>query len=485
MRWNCDGGRMSAPARPRVAVVGAGIAGLAAAQHLLGRRPDLEVVVLEGADRVGGKLLRGEVAGVQVDLGAESLLARRPEAIDLVRAAGLGDDLVHPHATTASIWSRGSLRPMPPTVFGIPSDIAAADDARILSPRGVLRLRASLLDRRRLREPGSPDVSVGDLVSRAVGTEVLDRLVEPLLGGVYAGHARELSLRAAAPQIAALAEEGGSLVAAAARRRGSDSAAGPVFAGVVGGVARLPEALASALPDVRLHTPVRRIAPLADGYALELGSAAAPSRLTVGAVLLATPAAPTARLLAELAPHAAAELRQVEHASMAVVSLAVPSETFAQPLAGSGFLVPPVDGRTVKAATWSSSKWAWIGEAAGPDTVILRASLGRHREEAVLQRDDAELVDLAVADLRAAVGMHGPLLDAVVTRWGGALPQYSVGHAERMSRVRAAVADVDALEVCGAAYEGLGVAACVAGAQQAADRLLTSLPTRDLRYEGQ
>jgi oxygen-dependent protoporphyrinogen oxidase len=111
--------------------------------------------------------------------------------------------------------------------------------------------------------------------------------------------------------------------------------------------------------------------------------------------------------------------------------------------------------------------------------VIVRASLGRHHEESVLQRDDAELVDLAVTDLRAAVGLHGPPVDAVVTRWGGALPQYGVGHAERVGRVRAAMAEVDAVEVCGAAYEGLGVAACVAGAQQAAERLLASLSARE------
>ena len=471
---------MSNQADQRVAVVGAGIAGLAAAQRLRERRPGLDVVVLEAADRVGGKLLRGEVAGIQVDLGAESLLARRPEAVDLVQAAGLGDDLVHPHTTSASIWTRGSLRPMPPTVFGIPADLPATIDSGILSRRGALRLRASLLDRRRHRHPNASDVSVGALVSRAVGTEVLDRLVEPLLGGVYAGHARELSLAAAAPQIAALAEQGGPLVAAAGRRRAPDADAGPVFAGVVGGVARLPEALAAALPDVRLQTTVRRITPQpAGGYELELGSAAAPSSLRVDAVLLATPAAPTARLLTGIAPRAAVELGRVEHASMAVVSLAVPTASLPGPLTGSGFLVPPVDSRMVKAATWSSVKWAWIGTAAGKDTVVLRASLGRHREEAVLQREDAELVELAVSDLNAAIGLRRPLVDAVVTRWGGALPQYAVGHAERMSSVSAAVAEVDALEVCGAAYEGLGVAACVAGAQQAAERMLTSLATRE------
>jgi oxygen-dependent protoporphyrinogen oxidase len=468
---------VSASPNPRVAVVGAGVAGLAAAHRLRESRPDLDVVVLESAGRVGGKLLLGEVAGVQVDVGAESLLARRPEAVDLVHAAGLGGDIVHPQTTTASVWTRGSLRPMPPTVLGVPADLAATFRSGILSRRGRLRLRASRLDRRPARAADAPDVSVGSVVARAVGREVLDRLVEPLLGGVYAGHARELSLRAAAPQIAALTECGGSLAVAAERKRAAADAGGPVFAGVVGGIARLPATLAAAQPDVRLHSTVRRLERRAGGgYHLEIGSAAAPHRLAVDAVLLATPAAPTARLLAEVAPGASAQLGAIEHASMAVVSLAVPRSGISGPLAGSGFLVPPVDGRAVKAATWSSLKWGWVGAAAGADTVVLRTSLGRHREEAVLQRDDAELVELATADLRDAVGLHQPLLDAVVTRWGGALPQYAVGHTERIARVHAAVADVSGVEVCGAAYGGIGVAACVAGARQAADRLLASLP---------
>lgn len=467
-----------APYGPRVAVVGAGVSGLAAAYRLLRQRPDLDVVVLEGGDRVGGKLLLGELAGVQVDLGAESLLARRPEAVDLVREVGLDADVVHPKTTTASIWTRGRLRPMPTTVLGVPTDVAATAQTGILSPRGVLHLRASLLDRRLERDPEAPDVSVGDFVARSLGTEVVDRLLEPLLGGVYAGHARALSLLAAAPQVAKLAAAGGSLVAAATASR-STTAQGPVFAGVVGGVGRLTDELARRLPSVRTGATVRRVvARTGGGYELVVGTAAAPELLGVDAVLLATPAAPTARLLADVAPGAGADLRRIEHASMAVVSLAVSRSAFAVPLTGSGFLVPPVDGRSVKAATWSSSKWGWVGAAAGTDTVLLRTSLGRHREEAVLQRDDAELVDLALADLRDAVGLRGPLVDAVVTRWGGALPQYAVGHVDRVARVRAAVADLEALEVCGAAYDGIGVAACVAGAQQAADRLLTGLAPR-------
>lgn len=465
---------------PRVAVVGAGVSGLAAAYRLVQLRPTLDVLVLEGADRVGGALLLGDVAGVQVDLGAESVLARRPEAVDLVCAVGLGADVVHPQTTQAAIWTRGRLRPMPPGVMGVPADVTATVASGILSPRGVLRLRASVLSRSRPRPLDAPDVSVGDFVAHSVGTEVLDRMVEPLLGGVYAGHARELSLRAASPQVAELAQTGGSLVAAAAAKRAATGGTQPpVLAGLVGGVGRLPQQLVDRLPAVRTAAGVRRLTPrVGGGYDLDVGSAAQPERVSVDAVLLATPAGPTARLLSAFTPRAAADLRRVEYASMAVVSLAVPRASFPTAPSGSGFLVPPVDGRAIKAATWSSSKWGWVGGAAGPETVLVRTSLGRHREEAVLQRDDAELVALAMADLHDAVGLRGPLTDAVVTRWGGALPQYAVGHAEMVARVRAAVAGLEVLEVCGAAYDGLGVAACVAGAQQAADRLLADLATR-------
>ncbi|MDQ3164727.1 MAG: protoporphyrinogen oxidase, partial [Actinomycetota bacterium] len=201
------------PATARVVVVGAGIAGLAAAHRLTSRGAGVDVVVLEGAPRIGGKLLVGEVAGVAVDTGAEVLLNRRPEAVALAQAAGLGGDVCHPAATSAAIWSRGGVRPMPPTVMGIPADLAALRRSGIVTPLAVDRA-GSDADVQDGRAP-QDDVSVADFVSRRLGVEILDRLVEPILGGVYAGHASRLSLFAAAPQIAALAARGGSLVAAA------------------------------------------------------------------------------------------------------------------------------------------------------------------------------------------------------------------------------------------------------------------------------
>ena len=148
-------------------------------------------------------------------------------------------------------------------------------------------------------------------------------------------------------------------------------------------------------------------------------------------------------------------------------------------MAGSGFLVPPADGRAVKAVTWSSRKWAWVADRLGGDTLLLRASFGRHGEAETLQRSDAELVQLAADELADAVGLHGPLVDARVTRWGAGLPQYAVGHYDAVARIRAAVADVPGLDVTGATYDGLGVAACIADGQRAADRLVAALRLRE------
>lgn len=469
----------------RVVVIGGGISGLAAAHVLGAALPDgVEVLVLEGSSVIGGKLRAGEVAGVACDLGAEALLNRRPEAVELARAAGLDEDLVHPASTSAAVWTRDALRPMPRTVLGVPTDLGALARSGIVSRAGMARAR---IEPWLVRTPFAPEVaesadrvSVGAFVDRRLGTEVTDRLVEPLLGGVYAGHARHLSLAAAAPQIARLVSPGESLLrAAAVDRAGSRSAAEmPVFAGIRGGVARLPQAVAdSARARVRTEATVRELHRLPDGrWNVVVGSTTDAEPVQADAVIVATPAAPTARLLAEVAPAAAMQLRRIEYASMAVVTLAYPSAVVGDRLAGSGFLVPPVDGRAVKAATFSTSKWQWLRELGDQRSVtVVRASIGRHGEEQVLQREDAELVELAAGDLEEAVGLRGPLVDAQVTRWGGALPQYTVGHAGRVEQIRAAVTQVARLEVCGAAYDGIGIAACVADGQRAATRVLAEL----------
>jgi oxygen-dependent protoporphyrinogen oxidase len=246
---------------------------------------------------------------------------------------------------------------------------------------------------------------------------------------------------------------------------------GVVFGAPPGGLGRLPEAVAAlSRATVRTSVTVRALRRTTTGWHVVTGPAPDPEVIAADAVVLAVPPAPAARLLRDEVPGAAVELGRVRTASMAVVSLAFPAAAVPA-VTGSGFLVPPVEDRTVKAVTFSSAKWSSVA-AAAPGLVLLRASVGRLGEEAVLQREDRELAGLAVADLTDALGITAAPVDVRVTRWGGGLPQYDVGHRDRVARIRAAVAGVAGLAVCGATYDGVGVPACIATAESAVADLL-------------
>ncbi|MFD8734343.1 protoporphyrinogen oxidase [Streptomyces sp. NPDC059618] len=450
-----------------VVVIGAGIAGLAAAHRLLGR--GARVTVVEASDRVGGKLLPGEIAGVRVDLGAESMLARRPEAVDLAREVGLADSLRPPATATASIWTRGALRPMPKGhVMGVPGTSAAL--AGVLSEEGLARIER---DAELPRTEVGDDVAVGEYVAARLGREVVDRLVEPLLGGVYAGDAYRISMRSAVPQLFQAARTHDSLTEAVREIQAKAAAAGqtgPVFMGVEGGVGRLPLAVARSVADrggeILTGTPVtelRRTEPA--GWQVVAGDRV----LRADAVVVAVPAPAAAALLGAESPGAAAELRTVEYASMALVTLAYRRTGVTLP-EGSGFLVPPVDGRTIKASTFASRKWGWIADE-DPDLLVLRTSVGRYGETEILERADADLVDVSRHDLREATGLDAEPVETRVTRWDDGLPQYPVGHHARVARIREEVAKLPGLAVCGAQYDGVGIPACIASAYAAVDRL--------------
>lgn len=440
--------------RPRVIVVGAGVSGLTAAHDLA---PTCDVVVLEAADRVGGKLRRDEVAGVTVDVGAEAMLARRPEGVAL--AAELGLDVVHPTAAASQVWTRGALRPLPRTLLGVPLDGEGLAASGILGPEGLERA----LHPRVVSEPEG-DVSVGHWVEARYGAEVVDRLVEPLLGGVYAGRAREISLAAAVPQLRAL-------------ERLPAPTPGPVFAGLAGGMAGLTDRLARDL-DVRTGVTVRDLSRTDSGFRLVSGPTTRPEAHEADAVVVAAPAAASSRLLEGTAPIAARELGEVPTASVVVVTLAFRADDVpAAAQDASGFLVPPVDGRGIKASTFSFAKWAWVREA-GDGLLLLRTSLGRAGEEQTLQRPDEELVAVSRLDLAEAVGITAAPVDTHVQRWGGGLPQYLVGHLDRVDRIDTAVAAVPGLAVCGAAYRGVGIPACIASGRAAAAAILAGLAYR-------
>ena len=487
---------MTADATAHVVVIGGGIAGLSAAFFL--RDEPVRVTVLEGAPRLGGKLSVSDVAGVAMDEGAEALLARRPEGIELISAVGLGGDLVPAGVTSSAIYTRGAMRSLPRRQFmGVPADLDELSATGVVSPEGIARARneSSLAG-----EAG--DVSVTEYIGSRVGVEIVDRLVDPLLGGVYAGRSEDLSFRAtlaplaaAAPGHATLTGAAASLLpsapaqpsaadnsnkppAGAAPAGGTAAKPAPVFVSLTTGIGALPEAVAKASgADVRTNAMVRALERTATGWRLTVGSAADPEYLDADAVILATPAAPAARLLKDSAGEAAARLAEIPYASMAIVTLAFRAEALFQQQSPaqqrSGYLVPAVDGRAVKAVTFSTLKWPHL--AAQAPVHIVRCSVGRSGDVAVLQRDDEDLAALAAAELAGAIGITATPVARRVTRWGGGLPQYNVGHLDRVAAIRAAVAGRPGLAVAGAAYDGVGIPACVSTAKSAADQVLAYL----------
>ncbi len=478
---------MTTGTTPHVVVIGGGIAGLAAALYL--RDEPVRVTVLEGSPRLGGKLSASDVAGVSMDEGAEALLARRPEGLALIEATGLAADLVPAGVTSSAIYTGGAMRSLPRRQFmGVPADIDELAATGVISAEGVARARAESA-----RPAGEADASVTQYIGARLGVEVVDRLVDPLLGGVYAGRSEDLSFRATLAPLAAASQTHPKLTEAAAALlppapapastptpaspADNSKKPAPIFVTLTTGLGALPEAVAKASgADVRVNAMVRELTRTTSGWRLTIGSAADPEYLDADAVILATPAAPTARLLTTAAADAAAQLAQIPYASMAIITLAFRAGDFPAQQR-SGYLVPAVDGRAVKAATFSTIKWPHLAQAADQKNPvhIVRCSVGRSGDVAVLQRDDAELAALAAAELADSIGVTAQPVARRVTRWGGGLPQYNVGHLGRVARIRAAVAAQPGLAVAGAAYDGVGIPACVATARAAADQVLAHL----------
>ncbi len=447
-----------------VVVVGAGITGLAAAFEHHRRHPGDQVTVLEAADRVGGKLHAIDFAGHCYDVGAEMVLTVVPEALDLIEAVDLSADLVHPSTTSASIVENGRHHPIPTgTVLGVPASVDDLAGSELFSAATLERLRAEP------DAPGSPltdDASVGGFLRPRLGDELVDLLIEPLLGGIYAGRADTLSIMATMPALAqALQREPSVLRAAASVRR--DPNVGPSFATLRGGLAALAQALAERSGAViRLGTTVRAVRRTAAGYRIDCGPVPEATSIEADAVLIAVPPPNAARLLGPLAPDAAGALSEIPLASMAILALG-----WVQPQAGlpegSGLLLPPSTGGLVKAVTISSNKWQHLSGQG----VLVRASVGRIGEERALQCSDADLLAAAGKEVAELLHLDGAPSAGSVTRWGGGLPQYTVGHLERVATVRAAVGEVAGLAVAGAAFDGVGVPACIRSAYAAVDAL--------------
>lgn len=431
----------------KVTVVGGGITGLAAAYAA--RRAGADVTLLEASARLGGRIEATEVGGVRVEAGPDAFLARVPEAVDLARAVGLSDELVAPAATEALVWSRGALRPLPKDVLlGVPAGVLGVARSGLLSGRGLLRAGLDVVAR---RSQWSGDASVAEVVGRRFGPEVVERLVDPLVGGINAGDTRVLSAEAVAPQVVAAARAHRSLLVGARRTRAGAGADGPVFLTVRSGLSALVDRLAVGV-DVRLGAFAHSLDELGDR------------------VVLALPASGAAELVERRSPEAAAELRAIRTASVAIVLLAYPGDGFARPLHASGFVVPRVEGRLVTACSFGTAKWPhW----SAPGVVVLRASVGRDGDDRFTSLDDEGLVARVHDELVEMVGVQARPMDAVVRRWPDAFPQYDVGHLARVERIESLLArDAPGVVVAGASYRGLGLPACIRQGRAAAGWVL-------------
>jgi oxygen-dependent protoporphyrinogen oxidase len=430
------------------AVVGAGIAGLTAAYDLA--RSGNEVLVLEAADRAGGKVRTEPFAGVAFDTAPDAFLARRPEAVALCEELGLRDELESPAATSSYIWSRGRLRRIPSgQVLGVPTDFGALARSGIISWRGVAR---AALEPWLPGRPLAGDATIGDVVRRRFGAETAARLVDPLLGGINAGHTDRLSIDVVAPQLAMAARRNRSLTRALRATPPPADPTAPVFYAVPGGMERLVDALVTAIRDhggeVRTNAPVTALA-----------------ELDADRIVLAVPAFAAAPLLAPLAPGAAETLAAIEHSSVTLVTFAYPDAAVDRPLDASGFLVPRPEGLLMTACSWSSTKWAHL---AAPGRFLLRVSAGRLGDDRARHLDDEEVIARLREELRVTMGVTGDPLEVAVHRWPDAFPQYAPGHLDRMAAVLRGLPSH--LALAGALLGGVGLPACIASGRAAARR---------------
>jgi oxygen-dependent protoporphyrinogen oxidase len=461
-----------------VLIVGGGIAGLSAAYGLAesaaARESPIECTLVEAAPRLGGKILTEQVGGFVIEGGPDSFLAQKPWGIELCRRLGLADRVIGTNQDRRKtyVYSNGRLEHLPEGLaLGVPTRLGPFLGSGLLSWKGKLRLGAELLIPRR-RECG--DESLGAFFRRRLGDEALERIIEPLMTGIYAGDADSLSIQATFPRFPEMERQAGSIIRAllgSSRRGGQISNLSPPspFVTLQGGLSEMVQALTARLGHLRVLTGRRaravRVSEAPRGYEVVIEGTAP---LAVDALILATPAYDAATLLEPLDGELAALLSGIPYASTATISLGFRRQDFSHPLDGYGFVVPRVEGRALLAVTWTSSKWS---HRAPDDAVLLRAYVGGAGREAVLEQSDDGLLSLVRADLRAVMGITEVPVLTRVYRWPRAMPQYLVGHLEKLAAIDERLARWPGLFLTGAGYRGVGIPDCIRDGLDTAERV--------------
>lgn len=450
---------------PSYCVVGGGISGLTAAYRLrVATGDEAAITLFEPGGRLGGILRTELVGGQTMDLGAEAFVLRRPEMPALLAELGLSGRQLVSSGARPLIYSQRELHPLPTgTVVGIPS--SAASVAGLVDEATIARIEAE--PTRSLTWSSGSDPAAADLVGDRFGEQVVARSLDPLLSGVYAGSAATIGLRAAAPGVAAALDGGATSLTDAVRQALPPATGAPVFGAIDGGYQTLIDALVARGRPHRVRAAVQRLEPAGNGWTLLDDTGA---RRHADAVILALPAAQTARLVAAVAPATSAAAGRISGASSVVVALAVPGNTpFPE---CSGVLVATGEPLRSKAITLSSRKWGARG-----DLQLLRLSFGRFGDDVVQRASDDELLAWAAGDLAAVFGLKVDPVDARVQRWIDAMPQYGPGHADLVAQIRAGLPPT--LAVAGSYLDGIGVPACIGAAGRAAERVVRAVGDLD------
>jgi len=453
---------------PQVVVVGAGVSGLTTAYRALQREPSLEVIVLEAGGSPGGMCRPVEVGGLRLPAGPDGFLARKPWAVDL--CTELGIELVEPRARGLFLWTPTGLVEYPSgTAFGIPGDLGDAFRWPGLSRGGRARALRDLVIRTRR---GDGDESLGALLRRRLGDEATDRSLAPLLAGLYAGDVDELSVQATFPELQEWERRQGSLLRGAqvSSRNGRRSPGGPMFKRPRDGVERLTAALADRLgASVRTDAPVTGIAADGPGW-----SVMTPTGLLAADAVVLTQDGPG---ISALLPsgRAADLLGAIPFVSTGTVVMVYPAGTGEGLPDGSGFVVPRGDA-PMYACTWLSRKWP---DPAYGDRAVLRCSVGSAGDEDVLDAPDADLIEACAAHLAALLPLPARPEDAAVVRWAAAMPQYRVGHLDRVREIRETLPA--GIFVAGRSLDGDGISDCVRAAGEAAEAIATYLAQEAVR----
>lgn len=481
------------PQEQHVIIVGGGISGLATAYYLQQQAhktgQSLTIHLVEATPRWGGVIRTVREGGFIVEGGPDSILSYKPAGLALWRELGLMEEVVGTSREHQGsfIYSRGALHPLPEGLtLMIPARLGPLFRTSLISWKGKVRAGLDLL---RTHRPDGRDVSVAEFVCTHLGQEVFERIVEPLFAGIYGGDARELSVAATYPQLLDITRAHGSLLRgllahrrqARARRNGSPR--WTPFVTLRQGLYQMVETLLSACSSVHFHpdTPVKAVrlregscSPSAPRWEVVLATG---ERHPAHVVVLATPAHISAQLVASFDGELAHSLAAIPYASTVTVSLAYPREAIEHPLNGYGFVVPRVEGRPLLACTWTSSKFP---HRAPQGHVLLRCFLGRAGADEVLSLSDAEIVALVRQELRDIMGIKARPERVWIFRWSRALPQYVIGHRERLEHINARVAHWPGLYLVGNAYRGVGIPDCIAGGQHVAQQVLSEVsPTME------